>query len=218
MAEVERDELHAEIERISGILRARRFDVRPLVFEPPAAEPDIERLERSLAVILPTSFRQALLSISAHVDFRWLAPEDVRFAPPFASNFSGDLHWSLDFTSRCEHDRRSWVEEVFPDSSDPYAAVWHDKLAFADVGNGDLLAIDLAAGANGAVVYLSHDDGEGHGYSLASDFADLLRRWTPLACTGGEDWQWLPFTASPTSGIDPSSPNGLLWQDALGLR
>lgn len=187
------------------------------MFESPAAESDVERLERSLAVTLPTSFRQALLSISAHVEFRWFAPDDVRFAPPFKSNFSGDLHWSVDFTSQFEHDRRSWVDEVFPDPSDPYDAVWHSKLAFAEVGNGDLLALDVAAGASGAVVYLSHDDGEGHGYTLASDFADLLRRWTPLACTGAEDWQWLPFTASPTSGIDPNSANGLLWQDTLGL-
>jgi pimeloyl-ACP methyl ester carboxylesterase len=113
--------------------------------------------------------------------------------------------------------RRSWVEEVFPDPSDPYDAVWHDKLAYADVGNGDLLALDLGREANGAVVYLSHDDGEGHGYRLASDFADLLRRWVPLACAGGEDWQWLPFTTSPTSEIDPNGANGLLWRNALGL-
>jgi hypothetical protein len=189
-----------------------------MVFESPAAESDVERLERSLAVSLPTSFRQALLSISAHLEFRWFAPDDVRFDPPFKSNFSGDLHWSVDFTSQSELDRRSWVEQVFPNSFDPYDAVWRNKLAFASVRNGDLLALDLDAGSYGAVVYLSHDDGEGHGYRLASDFADLLRRWTPLACTGGEDWQWLPFTTSPTSGIDPNSPNGLLWQDMLRLR
>jgi hypothetical protein len=80
-----------------------------------------------------------------------------------------------------------------------------------------LLALDLGREANGAVVYLSHDDGEGHGYRLASDFADLLRRWVPLACAGGEDWQWLPFTTSPTSEIDPNGANGLLWRNALGL-
>jgi hypothetical protein len=147
-----------------------------------------------------------------------VAPDDVRFDPPFKSNFSGDLHWSLDFTREFEHARRAWVDEVFSDPSDPYDAVWHNKLAFADIGNGDLLALELDTQATGAVVDLSHDEGEGHGYRLASDFADLLRRWTPLACTGGEDWQWLPFTTSPMSGIDPNSPNGLLRQDTLGLR
>jgi hypothetical protein len=141
-----------------------------------------------------------------------------RDVSPERRSLSGDLHWSVDFIDQFEPDRRSWVETVFPDPSDPYDVVWHNKLAFADVGNGDLLALDLAARATGAVVYLSHDGGVGHGYRLASDFADLLRRWMPLACTGGEDWQWLPFTTSPTSGIDPNSPNGLLWQDTLGLR
>jgi hypothetical protein len=91
-------------------------------------------------------------------------------------------------------------------------------VAFADVGNGDLLALDLAAGAASAVVYLSHDGGEGHGYRLASDFAHLLHRWMPLACTGGEDWQWLPFTTSPTSEIDPKQSDPLALARHLGLR
>jgi hypothetical protein len=64
-------------------------------------------------------------------------------------------------------------------------ASWRSR----SVGNEDLLALDLADATRGAVVYLSHDDDEGHGYKLAPDFADLVRRWMPLACTGSEDWQ-----------------------------
>lgn len=88
---------------------------------------------------------------------------------------------------------------MFPNANDPYDVVWHNKAAFYDVGNGDYLAFDLAEAQHGSVVYLSHDDGQGHGYVLAADFADLLERWVPIACTGGEDWQWLPFTAAPTT-------------------
>jgi hypothetical protein len=218
MVAPDRDALRAELERTSAVLRDRAFDVSRFVFDRPATESQVERLEDSIAVPLPASFRQTLLSVSRHVEFRWFTPDDVRFAPPFHENFSGDLHWSLKFTRQSEQQRRSWVEEVFPDPSNPYDAVWHNKLAFAAIGNGDLLALDLAAATAGAIVYLSHEDGEGHGFTLASDFADLVRRWVPLACPGGEDWQWLPFTSSPRSGIDPDSPNGLLWQEILGLR
>jgi len=84
---------------------------------------------------------------------------------------------------------------LFPDERDPYDVVWHHKAAFYEVGNGDYLAFDLSARNYERVTYLSHDDGQGHGHALAHDFGDLLDRWVPLACTGGEDWQWLPFTS-----------------------
>ncbi|MBO9701771.1 MAG: hypothetical protein J7604_16310 [Sporocytophaga sp.] len=46
----------------------------------------------------------------------------------------------------------------------------------------------------GKIVYLGHDDGEGHGYIMANSFSDLLNKWTKLGCVGGEDWQWLPLS------------------------
>jgi hypothetical protein len=41
VAKVERDKLHAELQRISAILASRGFEVRPLIFEAPAAESDV---------------------------------------------------------------------------------------------------------------------------------------------------------------------------------
>src|SRR5688500_14883824 len=120
MVEVEPDELQAEFERISGILDARGFDAEEPVFEPPARESDVRRLERTLALTLPTSFREALLSVSAHVDFGWYPPRKFEFEPPFVTIISGELCWSLDLTLECEESRRSWIDEVFPDPKDPY--------------------------------------------------------------------------------------------------
>ena len=211
------DELHSELERIGRLLLRRGYEVWPLHFEPPAAETEVEELEKRLGLTLPTSFRDALLALSGNVDFTWFAPEALTFAPPFDGIFSGHLTWSLESTLAAEMNRRSWIAEVFPDPAGAYDRVWHDKLGFADVGNGDVIAFDLDADANGAVVYLSHDDGEGHGYRMAANFSALLACWVPLACVGGEDWQWLPFTSSPTSGIDPNSPNGRLWRETIGI-
>jgi hypothetical protein len=95
--------------------------------------------------------------------------------------------------------------------------VWHNKFAFQDVGNGDYLSIDLAPDNLGKIVYLSHDDGEGHGFVMANSFYDLLSNWTKLGCVGGEDWQWLPFCKDKTSGIDPTCSNAHLWYKTVGL-
>ena len=194
------------------------FDVRPLIFEAPATEAQVEALERELDCAIPPSFRYILCNVSSHVEFRWFAPSGHTFPPPFQSNFCGDLHWSLEFTSSFNRNRLGWIETVFPNPADPYDAVWHNKLPFLEVGNGDLIAIDLAPNTYERIVYLSHDDGAGHGYTLAENFAKLLERWVPLACPGGEDWQWLPFCESSTSAIDPDCQNALNWKQLLVPR
>ena len=198
------------------VLAAREYDVRPLTVMSPADPRQVAEVESAVGTKLPGAFRDALLEVSAHVEFRWFAGER-RFARPFHQNFSGDLHWSVDLAAQAEAGRKGWCSAVFSNTGDPYDAVWHDKLAFYEVGNGDLLAFDLAGDKHGQVVYLSHDDGEGHGYVLARDFRDLLARWLPLGCAGGEDWQWLPFTASPDSGLEPHSEPAMAWLRILGI-
>jgi hypothetical protein len=87
--------LRARPEEFLRHLARRGFDVRPLVFERPATEVQIETLENKLGYRLPGSFRRALRDISARVDFRWFAPGDLDFPEPFKSTFSGHLHWSV---------------------------------------------------------------------------------------------------------------------------
>ena len=49
------------------------------------------------------------------------------------------------------------------------------KLGFMNVPNGDVIAFDMKESEiNPSVVYLSHDDGEGHGYILGKDFNSYL--------------------------------------------
>jgi cell wall assembly regulator SMI1 len=198
------------------LLVGQQYDVRPLVLEPPATSRQVADVEAELGMKLPSAFREALLTLSCHAEFRWFAG-DRQFARPFHQNFSGDLHWSLDLMVQFETERRHWCAAAFPNPADPYDAVWHDKLAFYEVGNGDYLAFDLATETLGQVIYLSHDDGAGHGYVLARDFNDLLARWLPLACAGGEDWQWMPFVHGPTSGLDPDEEPARAWRRTLAI-
>lgn len=53
-------------------------------------------------------------------------------------------------------------------SIDDYDKVWYRKLPFLEVGKGDFVAIDIGSDDAEPVVYLSHDDGEGHGYILGT--------------------------------------------------
>jgi hypothetical protein len=198
------------------VLGAREYDVRPLIVQPAADPGQVAELEAAVGTRLPGAFRDVLLTVSARVEFAWFAG-DHKFSEPFDQNFSGDLHWSVDLTAQIDATRNSWCSAVFSNTEDSYDAVWHNKLAFYEVGNGDLIAFDLADDRYGQVVYLSHDDGQGHGYVLARDFHDLLARWLPLGCTGGEDWQWLPFTEGPKSGLEPCAEPAIAWRCALGI-
>jgi hypothetical protein len=213
-----RSELRNQLESQLRLLSAGNYDVRPLIFEPPASQFEVAKLETDLKVALPSSMRAALTDISRHVEFRWFASEENSFPDPFDSNFSGALHWSLDLLRKFQIDKEGWIKDVFPNPDDPYDRVWHSKLAFQEVGNGDYLAIGLDQPAYGKIVYLSHDDGRGHGQIIADSFEDLLHRWVPLACTGAEDWQWLPFTSEDDPRIDPDSTNAARWRSLLGLE
>lgn len=208
--------LEYRLQTILTTLALRGYDTRPLVFAPPAEALDVLMLEAELGFALPTALRRVLLTVSAHVDFCWFAPQRRDFPEPFSSCFGGNLHWSLERLRELQGVMAEW-QEVFSDLDDPYHAVWHQKLAFQEVGNGDHLALDLRPSHRGEVVYLSHDDGEGHGHVLAADFEALLRDWPLLACVGAEDWQWLPFTTSPRSGIGPDGEAAAAWRQLLGL-
>jgi len=209
--------LQDHLQEILSRLTSAGFDTRPLVFAPPAIESEIAAVEAALNLSLPASLRDVLASVSAHVEFRWFAPTGTHFPPPFRSIFSGDLHWSCELLRRFNADKDEWIKEAFGNPADPYDRVWHDTLAFQEVGNGDYLALDLRPDTHGRVVYLSHDDGKGHGQVLADSFGDLIGRWVPLACPGAEDWQWLPFTSSADPRIDPLSQDAGAWRRLLAI-
>jgi hypothetical protein len=212
-----RAHLRDQLQFLASRLKAIGLEVRPIVFDAPAKECEVAQVERELGVALPPSLRSALLEVSGHLEFQWFAPKEFSFPDPFGGNFAGGIHWSIDLLRTFEEGRRGWVLEVFPNSDDPYDVVWHNKLAFQEVGNGDLFAFDLSEQAFEQVVYLSHDDGEGHGYVLADNLSDLVERWMPLAFTGAEDWQWLPFASGSSSRLDPHSQNAIAWRSLLGL-
>lgn len=191
-----------------------RGDARPLVVGAPATLHDVERVEAALALRLPDSFRRVLLQFSASFELTWFLPDE--YVSPFEEIFSGCVSWSIGQVIALEEARRSWVEKVFPNEDDAYDRVWHHKLAVAEVGNGDMLALDLRR-PNQPLTYLSHDDGKAHGYLLGSSFEDAIGKSLRLGGVGAEDWQWLPFVSGPESGLEPEGKNAKRWRDWFGL-
>lgn len=192
-------------------------DSRNLVFERPSTEYEIVEIEKKINFELPNDFRNALLKVSSHCEFRWFLPENFPLPNELKQIFCGELNWGIHLIETFESDKNSWIKNVFPNTEDEYDKVWHDKFVFQDVGNGDYLSIDLLPENYGKIVYLSHDDGEGHGYIMADSFSELLTNWTELGCVGGEDWQWLPFVNNKLSGINPTCENAEKWKNLLNL-
>ena len=196
-------------------------EVEPLTIEKPATEDEIKAVESKLGYTLPPHFREVLLENTAHLDFYWdindITDEgDISLPDKLVEIFRGQLLFGLDLLLDYEDDRKGWVKEVYPDYNNEYDRVWHNKMSFHQVGNGDYIAIELEPENYGKVVYLSHDGSENHGLYIASNFKEFLMNYAAIGCIGGEDWQWEPFYTKD-KGIDPTCENAKTWYKVLGI-
>lgn len=194
-------------------------EVQEVIIGEPATPEQIAETEQQLGVNLPESFKRVLMEFSANFSIRWFFPENIEIPEEFREIFCGIFNWNLKLLPQIDNYRLDSVRVVFPDPENEYDKVWHNKLAFCDVENGDYLAFDMNTSGNDApIVYLSHDDGEGHGYIMANNFIELLDHWSRLGFVGSEDWQWFPFTTSPDSGIIPDGDAAIRFRKWLGVN
>lgn len=218
MSEINREEIEGCWEATVAAIEAIGGEIQAFRVERPATQDAVDAAEQKLGIALPVSFKLTLLNFSRSAQLAWKLPEDFKLPTEFREIFAGDIHWSLEKLVEIEESRKSWVRECFPNPHDPYDQHWHNKLAFHDVGNGDQLAIDLAEENLGAIVYLSHDDGEGHGFNLADSFEDLIQRWSLIGGVGSEDWQWLPFYDQRAAAINPHGQAAQRFRKVIGFR
>lgn len=212
------DDIKAFIKAIEGI----GGEVDGYLIKPPVSVSVIRNVEEELGVSLPESFIKVISGFTSGMEMNWSLPDDEELEVPipealegiFASNFS----WNIEDLINVEKDRKGWEQEVFSDVENEYDRVWHNKLGLMAVGNGDYIAFDLSISNDPPVVYLSHDDGEGHGYILGQNFIDFMDKWVKIGCVGCEDWQLLPFIEGPSTGTQPDSKNAHLWRKWLGIN
>lgn len=185
----------------------------------PATEEQVIEIEKQLGYTIPEDFRKTLLEFSSHLYFYWniykKEKEIVELPDALIQIFSGSLEFGLNSIIECEESRKGWID-CYKDYDEPYDQIFQNKLAFQDVGNGDLLAIDLNKATYGNVVYLSHDGSDLHGYVLANSFLEFLEEYSKLGCVGAEDWQWEVFTNDNTTPIDSKCENAKLWLKTIG--
>ena len=197
-------------------------EVEPLMIEKPATEEEVKAVEAKLGYTLPAHFREVLLENTAHLEFWWdiddiIDEEDISLPDKLAEIFRGKLLFGLDLLLDYEEDRQDWEGDAYPNSDKEYDRVWHNKMSFFQVGNGDYIAIELEPENYGKVVYLSHDGSENHGLYIADNFKEFLMNYATVGCTGGDDWQWEPFYTKG-KGIDPTSKNAKTWYKVLGIN
>lgn len=184
---------------------------------PVATLEEINRIELTIEQELPPSFKKVLLEFSSNFSFKWFLQEDMKLPYEFRNIFSGRIKWDLHSLPQLKDEIEHWKEWVYPDEADEDDLIWHNKLAFCSVGNGDYLAFDLTDEADAPVIYLNHEKGEGHGYKLADNFVELLENWSRLAFVGEEDSQWLPFTEHSASGLIPDGETAKRFRDWLNI-
>lgn len=154
-----------ELKKLAGIYRKLFEDVECSV-EACAKEDEVCELEKTLDLKLPQPLRQFLLNYSSHLNLSAFLSDDFCEELPEELDeiFSACFELSLEEIERAETSRRDWVENCFSDEEEEYDRIWHNKLGIMTVANGDVIALDIKQDKeNPPVVYLSHDDGEGHG-------------------------------------------------------
>jgi hypothetical protein len=183
----------------------------------PATEAEIAAVETELGTGLPASFRNILKMFSANVRVDWWLPEASCPPEPFDLIFSGECRWNLSELPSVMNTYREWIGRCFSDPTDAYDSVWYGKFPFMEIRNGDILGIDIASPEQQPVVYLSHDDGEAHGYWLGSDFEDYVDRLSLLGCVGAEEWQQSVFFTGPRDLLQVDNEKARLWREWLNV-
>jgi len=207
-----------ELEKILLLINGLGGKSRKLIYEKPASEDELILIEKELGYKIPNDFRNVLLKVSSHLEFKWFLPDNFELPEKLKEIFCGEIHWGTKFIIDFNKSKDDWIKECFPDQNNEYDKVWYKKIVFQEVGNGDYLSIDISHEHYGKIVYLSHDDGEGHGFIMANSFSELLKDWLILGCPGGEDWQWLPFTNGKFNGIDAECENAIQWKKIIGIE
>ncbi len=189
---------------------------RELIVANPASEQQIFAIESELGTHLPANFRNVLQNFSAHVEMTWQLTRETDIPPLLRGIFRGDCRWDVSRIIDLEKERLDWVKNCYPNPNDSYDRVWHNKLAFQDIPNGNMLALDLSI-KDSPVVYLSHDGSSFHGTILGKSFSDFIERWSLVGFAGAEDWQLEKFVNDKQNGIDPFCEKAKLWRNWFEL-
>ncbi|HMZ82577.1 MAG TPA: Clp protease N-terminal domain-containing protein [Acidobacteriota bacterium] len=173
---------------------------------------EIEQTELALGRPLPDSLRSFFLEHSKHIDISWQFPGKV---PESFPNW-GRCNLSLPKTVELFGIYQKWISVCFSDPENEYDLIWHNKFPIQEVGNGDLLTIELNEENQGSIVYLSHDGCDSHGWVLAPDLVSFLNVWGALGFPGPESWEMEQLIGGLEGYLDLNSKEAKSWLTWLG--
>lgn len=190
-----------------------------LVVEEPASLMEVELMENRMKRKLPIQIREFFLQYSKNCKFWAWLPDEFELPKELCQIFSAYFSISLEEIALAEDEREMWVESCFPNEEDVYDAIWHHKLGFMEVSNGDIIAFDTKENEiNPPVVYLSHDGDNSHGYILGKDFNTYFEQLLLVGACGNECWQVEPFFLDAQSGIVSDCENAKEYRRRIGLQ
>jgi len=188
--------------------------------QPPAIMVEIEKLEETIKCSIPISLKDTLLNFSKELKFYAHLPNDFKLPLELKRIFSAGFEISLTEIENAENLRKKWIQKCYMNIDDDYDKVWHNKLGFMRVGDGDgdVIALDLNdENEDKRVVYLSHDGcTQTHGMVLGRNFKEYFSNLILIGACGNENWQMEPFIDS-SNGINPNCENANKYRNLINL-
>lgn len=197
---------------ILSIAESRNWDYNELVIKEPISLEEIKTLEGNLCIELPSDFKHVLCEYSSGIDFHWHM--DGNEIESFEAVFCGGSDGILWDFFQLERMYKNYLDNCFLDSNDECDKIWHNKIPFLEVGNGDIIAFD-AMEAGYPVIFLSHDDSDFHGSHLADNFVEFITNWSNIGNVGTEDWILEIFYDSDNKKMMNESSIINEWKQAL---
>ncbi len=186
------DEWIKNLKWIHEIAKKRGWDYDDIVIKEPLYEKQVEELETKLNIKYPTDFKKILTEYSSGIHFSWQMRGEKangEYRGVFCGGGDGYL-WNFESLEELYKDYISWVENCFPNIEDEYDKIWHNKIPFLHVPNGDFIVFDVVEPMETSpIIYLSHEGDDFHGSCLANSFIEFITKWTNIGCVGTEDWQ-----------------------------
>ncbi|MBO9199537.1 MULTISPECIES: SMI1/KNR4 family protein [Niastella] len=199
----------------------RNWYIRPIEIKPPVDITEIILLEENIGIRYPQEFKYVLTNYSSGVYLKWcIEGEEPKneLKEVFSGGGRGCL-WDFSFLRKDFDNYTGWVTKCFSNPEDSYDKIWHNKVPFIDVANGDVIAFDTSESTiESPIIYLSHDGSDFHGKRLAKNFIDFITKWSNLGCVGTEDWQFEPFYDHEKMELMDAGPQVDRWKDWLNNK
>lgn len=212
---MERKKIKQKLEEWFEIYKEKSIGNIDYKFDQTASTQEIQSLEQKLKENLPAEIKTFFFSVSREIYLNVDFNNNVSFGKDGKVS-SAYIALSLNGVYDAECSRKKWVEEVFFDTGDDYSKKWHNKFGIMSLINGDIIAMDLEKQVH-PIIYLSHDDGEGHGYILGRSFEEYLKSIVEIGGCGTEDEEFLQFCTDNISGIDLKCTNIIQLREKLRL-